>query len=366
MPAKKKWTVYSFASHPRGTQTHSAPVVRKSTAAGRVLETVVLRVLGIQDLHALVLLGAVNRRLRALLRHSHPWLREVFERRFHWDDELSRCLKLSSDLIHNPTQMWRPQRAWRHADVPPEERGAFNAYVWRATVLSTVMACSVCRRWAGGPTALVLWALTLRLCPDCAADKLISHRVLWHEYGLWLRQSMPADERWTTQVPECMRSGSVLDYLLDTCFAFPDYAAPEHRVWRSRSVHDLAVPGTGRRRGPAVRRPEYVLFFWRPHVERVLRLDRTYVARRAAAGATLMGYVLRWAMHRTMRRLAHCNKESVEWSLAKRQLRVWTRGALAAPPLLPGHPSDTQLYGQGTRVQPLMRHDRVLREAWDL
>jgi hypothetical protein len=251
----------------------------------RTLPFDVLR-LSLAELHdrprTLLMLSSVSRELRQLIRHNHALLAHVYRHSIHW-----LCSHwLLGPAIEPPIGgMWTPKRAWETQGVPAADRERFNAYVYKLMVMQFAQHCSLC-----GPTeeqCTPIWALGLRVCGVCMRANLVSHRALWLDYGVWVGGSLPTNTRAVAlaiEWPFHVRGMTVFDMLKASVFMFVDRSVTAKRRAFTSHPADLV-------RG--IRdREEDTLFMWRPHLNRVLRLDkaRANMPLRIAAAETLKAY----------------------------------------------------------------------------
>ena len=243
----------------------------------------------------LLVLSRVSRDMRRLIRHNHALLAHVYRHHFHWRGSMWHTLPM---LRPSANGLWWPGDTWQLEGVPLSERARFNAFVYRLMVVFFASRCSLC-----GVVGLAceeytsIWALGLIACPLCLRANLISHRALWFDYGVWLGSSLPKRANALTNALEgttCLHC-TVFDMLRRTVYMF---------------VHDDTTAARRRYTGhPAdlVRglrdRTSETLFMWRPHLQRVLRLDkaRAVMPLRIAAAERLKAYVRLWNVQRLLR-----------------------------------------------------------------
>lgn len=243
----------------------------------------------------LLVLARVSRDMWRLIRHNHALLVHVYRQRFHWNFSPWHALS----MVRPPSRgLWRPQDAWQTEGVPRCERARFNAFVYRVLVVRFASRCSLC-----GVVGLdhedytSIWALGLLACPTCLRANLISHRALWLDYGIWIGSALPKSANVTVNALEgttCLNC-SVFDMLKHTVFMFVHADTVAARRALTGHPADLS-------RGLRDRVGE-TLFLWRPHLQRVLRLDkaRAVMPLRRAAAETLKAYVRQWNVQRLLR-----------------------------------------------------------------
>jgi hypothetical protein len=296
----------------------------------------------------LLVLSSVSREMWRLIRHNHALLRHVYLHCYQWS--YSHWYSVTSIMppMHG---MWTPKRTWETEGVPRAERSRFNAYVYRVMVMRYTRRCSLCgATWnddldEGCRTSI--WALGLIACSVCLRANLISHRALWFDYGVWLGGSLPTRTPAVSLAIEQPRylKGTVFDMMRASVFMFVDGSAS---VARRRFTSHPADLGRSARD-----RETDTLFMWRPHLNRVLRLDkaRAVMPLRIAAANKLKAYARLLEVQRLLKPMQKKPLGTVLERLLSRDLRpAW--------PLLAG----THCYFEKFNLRPTGEKVRSFRD----
>ena len=244
---------------------------------------------------ALLVLAQVSREMWRLIRHNHAVMAHVYRFRFHWSFSPWHMER----AVRPPSRgLWRPMDTWQTEGIPLSERSRFNAFVYRTLVMRYASRCSLCGGVGLDPQEYTsIWALGLTVCPTCLRANLVSHRALWLDYGVWVGALLPKRANALVNALEGMTSlkCTVFDMLRLTVFMFVHADTATARRALTGHPADLA-------RGQRDRVGE-TLFLWRPHLQRVLRLDkaRAVMPLRIAAADKLKAYVRHFNVQRLLR-----------------------------------------------------------------
>ena len=307
---------------------------------------------------ALLVLSSVSREMWRLIRHNHALLSHVFLHTFYWNHGSWNAL-LALSPPHRGA--WKPLRSWEIEGVPVRERTFFNAYIYRMLVMRFARHCSACGSTAFENECTPIWVLGLRLCPVCLRDNLISHRALWLDYGIWVGASLPERTNAVSLAIEESHSvrRTLFDALKTAVYMFVDHSNTTTR--RRLTSHPADLVGRGRHMD--------TLFMWRPHLVRVLRLDkaRAVMPLRVAAANALKAYV----RQRHVQHLLHNGpRETAMERLMGRDLRPAGSGRTGCyfEPFALRTTGDTlAMFRAGINTQPIgwkPHHGAPLRRAW--
>lgn len=187
-------------------------------------------------------------------RNNHDLMRIFFEQYWLWNPLACRQL---NPRLGSFDPGFLPLDAWKDWGVPVEHRDAFNRFVRKLCVLKFAPWCSMCHCTSGHQKKVfIMWNLGLRVCFTCMHHYMISSKVLFHRYGISLRDKVSDSKK-------------LLDYLIQkqVFFITVSTGSNERKVYSGAA---LDFHGAS-----SVQRVDMV-FFWLPSLKKVIRLDKAY------------------------------------------------------------------------------------------
>lgn len=211
-----------------------------------------------------LLLMMTCKSLRDDIVHDHMLWRRLYtawEWRMRYTGRFSQFIARG---VHPPDA---PRKGWQHDQGL--DKASFNTAARRIIALDKVPCCGMCGQTRRRTEPV--WALRMRLCQNCLRGNLISNQAITSKYGVRL-------------VDPIVKGGaSLMEICLGRVFYFLHYSTGCNRRFYTYDPKDFEAPHRN-----------VVMFFWLPHLKKVVDLEELYKRKRdRLAAATLFLALMR-------------------------------------------------------------------------
>jgi hypothetical protein len=261
--------------------------------------------------HVLAQLARISPRHVLLMAMTSRWWREriysdhamwaSLYRTFEQKQDLSiesynvqQAVTVPNVLPFHPWPKGRPtDYDWYDKGIPLEDQSIFNRYVRKVVGLGHIKRCGVCGSRKGAPRPY--WSLSMRVCTSCLRENLVSDRALLLDYGVSITERLPGRLDEGVVLARRADRGVLLQACQLRVFYFASFITNKQRERFTHNPADFEKP----------RISERYLFFWRPHLEKIIDLGerRAKHNTRQKAEATLSARLRMAHQHRIQAKL---------------------------------------------------------------